>query len=83
MSTLSAAAKKLLDEQVGEWKLLRDNIAALDRVETRSIDLGEFALNMVSTHWEQVFTDFAGHICPRSSSSPTPGASGFGGRLAQ
>ncbi|MEO8273617.1 MAG: extracellular solute-binding protein [Chloroflexota bacterium] len=28
-----------------------------------NIDLAvQFALNMVSTHWEQVFTDFAGHI---------------------
>ena len=28
-----------------------------------NIDLAvQFALNMVSTHWEQVFTDFAGHV---------------------
>jgi len=46
MSNLVADAKKLLDEQVGEWKLLHDNIAALDRVEARSVDLGEFALRI-------------------------------------
>jgi hypothetical protein len=43
---LAAQAKKLLDEQVGEWKLLRDNVAALASVQTRSIDLADFTLNI-------------------------------------
>jgi len=43
---LAAQAKKLLDEQVGEWKLLRDNVAALASIKTRTIDLDGFALKI-------------------------------------
>jgi hypothetical protein len=43
---LSAKAKDLLDEQIGEWKLLRENVAALASVKVRTLDLGEFALKI-------------------------------------
>src|SRR6185503_15419494 len=46
MGELSAAAKKLLDEQVGEWKLLRDNVAALQQVQMRSVAMDGFELKI-------------------------------------
>jgi hypothetical protein len=46
MGDLAAAAKQLLDEQIGEWKLLRDNVAALASVQVRSVDMGDFALKI-------------------------------------
>jgi hypothetical protein len=46
MTDLAVQAKKLLDEQIGEWSLLRDNVAALSRVRARTIQLDDFALKI-------------------------------------
>jgi len=43
---LAAQAKRLLEEQVGEWALLRDNIAALASVKTRTVGVGDFAMKI-------------------------------------
>jgi ATP adenylyltransferase/5',5'''-P-1,P-4-tetraphosphate phosphorylase II len=43
---LSAQSHQLLQEQQQEWKLLRDNVAALASVRTRSIELDDFALKI-------------------------------------
>src|SRR5438552_12454821 len=46
MRDLAAEAKKLLDEQTGEWPLLRDNLAALSSVRTREIEVDDFVLKV-------------------------------------
>src|SRR5439155_15853648 len=46
MGDLAVQAKKLLDEQVDEWKLLRDNVAALDAVRIRSVEVDDFVLKI-------------------------------------
>src|SRR2546423_11596990 len=46
MGDLAARAKRLLDEQVSEWGLLRENIAALGSVRTRSIPVDDFVLKV-------------------------------------
>jgi hypothetical protein len=42
----SSPAHQLLEQQKREWKLLGDNYAALDSIQTRTIDLGEFSMRL-------------------------------------
>jgi hypothetical protein len=42
----SLAAHQLLEQQKREWKLLRENCAALDSIRTRTIDLGGFSMRL-------------------------------------
>jgi ATP adenylyltransferase/5',5'''-P-1,P-4-tetraphosphate phosphorylase II len=45
-SDLATQSHDLLRQQQPEWKLLRDNIAALALVQVRSVDMGGFALKI-------------------------------------
>lgn len=44
--TLSSRAHKLLEAQLHDWKLARDNYDALKKVETRSIELDGFTMRL-------------------------------------